>query len=164
MLVFAVMVQLYYYVYFLFYFPLQPPLISANILQGHLLVNWLLPAFGIDRLTILFFLLTTFIMPIVVLVLQSYSVFSTMLILGIELLLLICLLSLSLVIFYFLFELIVLLNYLSVSRYGSKLQKVRSSVYLFLQSLFGAVFLLVGIILLLLITATTNIILQDNFN
>ena len=47
---------------------------------------------------------------------------------------------------------------------GSKLYCVRSSVYLLLYSLFGAVFLLSGIILLLLITGTTNLMLLDLFN
>ncbi|MCP4989688.1 MAG: hypothetical protein GY928_27625 [Colwellia sp.] len=61
-------------------------------------------------------------------------------------------------------QFILLFSYVCVSRFGSKLYCVRSSVYLLLYSLFGAVFLLSGIILLLLITGTTNFMLLDLFS
>jgi len=103
-------------------------------------------------------------MPILLLILQSFSVLSSILLLAIQLLLISNQLSLSLLIFSLILELIVLLNSLYVSRFGSKLYKVRSSVYLFLYSLFGAVFLLSGIILLLLITGTTNLMFMFLFS
>jgi len=100
-------------------------------------------------------------MPILLLILQSFSVFSSILLLAIQLLLISNQLSLSLLIFSLILEFIVLLNSLYVSRFGSKLYKVRSSVYLFLYSLFGAVFLFAAIIALLLITGTTNLMVCD---
>ena len=126
----------------------------------------MLAEFGIDRLTILFLLLTTFLMPIVVCVLLSKQphLSTTILLSALSLSLLLCQFSLSLLIFFFVLEFIVLLNYVSVSRFGSNLYSVRSSVYLLLYSLFGAVFLLSGIILLLLISGTVNLMLLDLFN
>jgi len=150
----------HFLVFFLLYFP--SPLLFRLIIPS-LSPTPLLPSFGIDRLTILFLLLTTFLMPIVVCVLLSKQPHSSILLI-VTLVLVFSFLSLSLLIFFFFFEFILLLNYVCVSRFGSKLYCVRSSVYLLLYSLFGAVFLLSGIILLLLITGTTNFMLLDLFN
>ena len=53
--------------------------------------------------------------------------------------------------------------YFLVSKWGSKLYKIRSSFYLFMFTIFGSVLLLIGIILLLLITGSTNLIVLENF-
>ena len=105
-------ISLYFLVFFLYFpFPIQfiPSIcFSSFTIHTPAINNVFLPSFGIDRLTILFLLLTTFLMPIVVLVLQSFSTFSSILLFAIELLLLLCQLSLSLLIFFLFFELIVL--------------------------------------------------------
>jgi NADH:ubiquinone oxidoreductase subunit 4 (subunit M) len=76
--------------------------------------------------------------------------------LGIELMLMVAFLSLLLLPFFFSFELVLVLVSLLVSQWGSKLYKVRSSFYLFLFTVFGSVFFLICIIILLLITGTNS--------
>ena len=76
--------------------------------------------------------------------------------LGIELILMVTFLSLLLLPFFFSFELMLTLISLSVSQWGSKLYKIRSSFYLFLFTILGSVFFLTCIIILLLITGTNN--------
>ena len=53
--------------------------------------------------------------------------------------------------------------YFLVSNWGTKLHKIRSSYYLFIFTIFGSVFLLISIILLFIITGSTNLILLENF-
>ena len=53
--------------------------------------------------------------------------------------------------------------YFLVSNWGSKVHKIRSSYLLFIFTIFGSVFLLITIILLLLISGSTNLILLENF-
>ena len=53
--------------------------------------------------------------------------------------------------------------YFLVSNWGSKVHKIRSSYYLFIFTIFGSVFLLISIILLFIITGSTNLILLENF-
>jgi NADH:ubiquinone oxidoreductase subunit 4 (subunit M) len=76
--------------------------------------------------------------------------------LGIELMLMVAFLSLLLLPFFFSFELVLVLVSLLVSQWGSKLYKIRSSFYLFLFTVFGSVFFLICIIILLLITGTNS--------
>ena len=54
------------------------------------------------------------------------------------------------------FEIILTLTSLSLSQWGSKLYKIRSSFYLFLFTTFGSVFFLTCTIILLLISGTNN--------
>merc|ERR1711920_641763 len=53
-------------------------------------------------------------------------------------------------------EIILTLTSLSLSQWGSKLYKIRSSFYLFLFTTFGSVFFLTCTIILLLISGTNN--------
>jgi len=54
--------------------------------------------------------------------------------------------------------------YFLISNWGSKLYKIRSSFYLLLFTIFGSLFLFITIIILLIITGSTNFILLENFN
>ena len=71
--------------------------------------------------------------------------------------------SLNIIFFLIQFEVILILMYFLVSNWGTKLHKIRSSYYLFIFTIFGSVFLLITIILLLLISGSTNLILLENF-
>jgi NADH:ubiquinone oxidoreductase subunit 4 (subunit M) len=99
-------------------------------------------------------------MPIVILIscknIKKNIKFYLILILGIELILIFTFLSLLILTFFFSFEIMLTLISLSVSQWGSKLYKIRSSFYLFLFTIFGSVFFLTCIIILLLITGTNN--------
>ena len=52
--------------------------------------------------------------------------------------------------------------YFLISNWGSKLYKIRSSFYLLLFTIFGSLYLLITIIILLIITGSTNFILLEN--
>ena len=99
-------------------------------------------------------------MPIVILIscknIKKNITFYLILMLGIELILMVTFLSLLLLPFFFSFELMLTLISLSVSQWGSKLYKIRSSFYLFLFTIVGSVFFLTCIIILWLITGTNN--------
>ena len=97
---FSLSITIYFFGFFLHSFHCFP--ITLNF--------FLLPSFGIDRFTILFLLLTTFLVPIIVLVISPH-VFAYILLLAMELNLLLCQLSLSLLIFFFVLEFIALFNY-----------------------------------------------------
>ena len=99
-------------------------------------------------------------MPLVMLIscknIKKNITFYLILMLGIELILMVTFLSLLLLPFFFSFELMLTLISLSVSQWGSKLYKIRSSFYLFLFTIVGSVFFLTCIIILLLITGSNN--------
>ena len=114
----------------------------------------------LDTLSFLFLTLITFLMPIVVLIsiknIKKNIKFYSFLILGIEVILIFTFLSLVILTFFFSFEIMLTLTSLSVSQWGSKLYKIRSTFYLFLFTLCGSVFFLISIVILLLITGSNN--------
>ena len=99
-------------------------------------------------------------MPIVVLIsiknIKKNIKFYCFLILGSEVILIFTFLSFVILTFFFSFEIMLTLTSLSVSQWGSKLYKIRSTFYLFLFTLCGSVFFLTSIIILLLITGSNN--------
>ena len=106
-------------------------------------------------------------MPLVMLIscknIKKNITFYLILMLGIELILMVTFLSLLLLPFFFSFELMLTLISLSVSQWGSKLYKIRSSFYLLLFTIFGSLFLFIAIVILYVITGSTNFILLENF-
>lgn len=68
------------------------------------------------------------------------------------------------VIFFFVFEATLTLMYFLVYYWGSKLYKIRSGFYLFMFTMVGSLLLLIGILFLLLITGSTNLIVLENFH
>jgi NADH-quinone oxidoreductase subunit M len=64
--------------------------------------------------------------------------------------------SLNTILFLLGFEVILVIMYFLINNWGSKLYKIRSSFYLFLFTVFGSVFFLLCIVILLLITGTNN--------
>lgn len=65
-------------------------------------------------------------------------------------------LSFLILLFFFSFEIILTLTSFSLSQWGSKLYKIRSSFYLFLFTVFGSVYFLFCIVILLLISGSNN--------
>ena len=53
--------------------------------------------------------------------------------------------------------------YFLINNWGSKLYKIRSSFYLLLFTIFGSLFLFIAIVILYVITGSTNFILLENF-
>ena len=68
------------------------------------------------------------------------------------------------VIFFFVFEATLVLMYFLVYYWGSKLYKIRSGFYLFMFTIIGSLQLLIGIIFLLMIAGSTNLIVLENFH
>jgi len=99
-------------------------------------------------------------MPILLLIsiknIKKNIKFYGFLVAGIEVILIFTFLSFLILLFFFSFEIILTLTSLSVSQWGSKFYKIRSSFYLFLFTTFGSVFFLTCTIILLLITGTNN--------
>ena len=114
----------------------------------------------LDNLSFIFLTLTTFLMPILLLIsiknIKKNIKFYGFLVLGIEVILIFTFLSFLILLFFFSFEIILTLTSLSLSQWGSKLYKIRSSFYLFLFTTFGSVFFLTCTIILLLISGTNN--------
>jgi NADH-ubiquinone oxidoreductase chain 4 len=124
---------------------------------------------GIDGISIYFILLTTFIMPLVLLSnwysikenIKSYLI----IILLLEVLLLLVFLVLNLFLFYVFFESTLIPLFLLIGMYGSN-NKVRASFYLFLYTLLGSLFLLLSILFMLTLIGATDfdIIFKSNLN
>ena len=71
--------------------------------------------------------------------------------------------SLNTILFLLGFEVILVLMYFLINNWGSKLYKIRSSFYLLLFTIFGSVFLFIALVILYVITGSTNFILLENF-
>nr|YP_010584210.1 NADH dehydrogenase subunit 4 [Spathularia flavida]UZT67616.1 NADH dehydrogenase subunit 4 [Spathularia flavida] len=124
---------------------------------------------GVDGLSIYFVLLTTMIMPIVLLSnwksigenVRSYVI----IVLLLETLLLAVFLVLDILLFYIFFESILPPLFLLIGLFGSS-NKVRASFYLFLYTLFGSLFLLLSILTMSSIMGITDFdgLYKTNFN
>ena len=71
--------------------------------------------------------------------------------------------SLNTILFLIGFEVILVLMYFLINNWGSKLYKIRSSFYLLLFTIFGSLFLFIALVILYVITGSTNFILLENF-
>jgi NADH-quinone oxidoreductase subunit M len=114
----------------------------------------------LDSLSFVFLILTTFLIPMLCLVsiksIKKNIRFYAALVATIELMLISTFLSFLILVFFFSFEMVLILVSLLVSQWGSKFYKIRSSFYLFLFTTFGSVFFLISTVILLLIAGTNN--------
>jgi NADH-quinone oxidoreductase subunit M len=69
---------------------------------------------------------------------------------------------LNIFIFFLSFEVILILMYFLVNKWGSKLYKIRSSFYLFIFTIFGSLLLLININILFIITGSIDLIVLEN--
>lgn len=114
---------------------------------------------GVDGQSIYFILLTTLIIPIalvsnwksIVVNIRSFLI----LILLLEALLLVTFLVLDILLFYIFFESTLIPLFLLIGMFGS-LNKIRASYYLFLYTLFGSLFMLLSILVIVSIAGTTD--------
>jgi len=124
---------------------------------------------GIDGISIHFILLTTIIMPLVILS-NWYSISDNqkwyiIIILSLEILLLLVFLILNIFLFYIFFESTLIPLFLLIGIYGSN-NKIRASFYLFLYTLTGSLFLLLAILYILTILGGTDLdlLFKSNLN
>src|SRR6195952_3678967 len=124
---------------------------------------------GIDGLSIYFVLLTTILIPVVLVSswnsitnnIKSYVI----IILLLETLLLGEFLVLNIFLFYVFFESTLIPLFILIGVYGSS-NKVRASFYLFLYTLFGSLFLLLSILVMLTLAGATDfdVLFKTNLN
>ena len=114
---------------------------------------------GVDGLSIYFVLLTTIIMPIALLSnwssIKENQMSYVVIILLLETLLLAVFLVLDIFLFYIFFESTLIPLFLLIGLFGSD-NKVRASLYLFLYTLLGSLFLLLAILTISSIMGTTD--------
>lgn len=143
---------------------------SFQFIEG---ISWLPFAntdilFAVDGLSIVLIILTTFLMPTCVLLcwnmpnqtlLKDYNIAFLML----ESILIGIFCSLDLLMFYLLFEAVLIPMFFIVGIFGSRERKVRASYLLFLYTLVSSILLFIAILFIYFKTGTTNFILLKTF-
>lgn len=139
---------------------------SSPDMQFSFTLNWLFPIkFGIDGISLFLIILTTFLIPICILIgwnsitnTQGYFVkFYLILFLIMESFILGVFSILDLFCFYILFESILLPMFLIIGIWGSRERKIHAAYQFFLYTLLGSLFMLIGLIYMYVSTYTTNI-------
>lgn len=124
--------------------------------------------FAVDGLSILLIILTTFLIPVCVLLcwkmpnqtlLKDYNIAFLLL----EAILIGIFCSLDLLVFYLLFEAVLIPMFFIVGIFGSRERKVRASYLLFLYTLVSSILLFVAILFIYFKTGTTNYLLLKTF-
>ena len=130
---------------------------SLSIFQSVEFVAWL-PFhklhfhLGIDGISLFFVILTTFLIPICLLAswqsVQKNSLFYIVLFLILEAFLILVFSILDILLFYVSFESVLIPMFLIIGIWGSRERKIKAGYYFFLYTLFGSVFMLLGIMYL----------------
>jgi proton-translocating NADH-quinone oxidoreductase chain M len=116
--------------------------------------------FGLDGISIFFLLLSTFLIPICLLsswfsiIIHVKEYFIAFLL--IEILLILVFSISDLFLFYIFFESLLIPTFLVIGIWGSRERKIRASYLFFLYTLFGSIFMLLGVIYLYLYVGTTD--------
>ena len=127
--------------------------------------------FGIDGISLFFILLTSFLIPLcfifcwnstIVGNLSVVNYFSLFLI--IESFIIFVFTTLDLFVFYIFFEAVLLPIFLIIGLWGSRNRKSRASFLLFIYTVFGSLFILLGILFIFFETGTTNYLMLLDFN
>ena len=120
-------------------------------------INFIL---GLDGISLFFILLTTFLVPICILAGWKNITFNVkgflILFLFLEVFLLFIFSVLDLVLFYIFFESVLIPMFLIIGIWGSRERKIKASYFFFIYTLFGSLVMLLGILIILFETGTTN--------
>ena len=124
--------------------------------------------FGIDNLNIYFLILTSLLLVVCLLlswnnIFYNFRLYSIVL-LSLGLFLICTFLSLNLFFFYFFFESTMLPMFLLIGIWGSRQRKVHAVYYFLFYTIFGSIFLLIGISYLYYQVETLNLFLLNNIN
>lgn len=116
-------------------------------------------SFGLDNLSIYFFVLSSLLVFLCILFIWNDKYFKeySMTLLVIELFLLIIFSVLDLFLFYIFFEAILIPMYLLIGIWGSRERKIRAVYLFFFYTLCGSILFLVGILYIYSITGTLNL-------
>lgn len=115
---------------------------------------------GVDGISLIFIILTAFLMPIAIL--SSFDTIThnpksnLILLLILESLLFIVFSALDLIVFYVSFETVLIPLFIIIGLHGSTDKRIRASMLLFLYTLLGSFFMLLGIMQLFIYTGTTD--------
>lgn len=118
------------------------------------------PLFAADGVSLFFFILTALLVPICVLI--SWGVIRVLLkeflmcLLFLEVFLIGVFSTLDLLLFYILFEGVLIPMFLLIGVWGSREEKVRASFYFFFYTFIGSVFMLLGLFQIYRATGTSN--------
>jgi proton-translocating NADH-quinone oxidoreductase chain M len=123
---------------------------------------------GVDGLSIFFILLTTFLVPLCILaswdsIKKSHKEYYAYFLL-IEALLIFVFASLDLLVFFIVFESILIPMYLIIGFWGSRTRKIKAGYQFFLYTLLGSIFMLLGIFIIYFETGTTDYHLLTYFD
>nr|YP_010322847.1 NADH dehydrogenase subunit 4 [Cornularia pabloi]UKP87535.1 NADH dehydrogenase subunit 4 [Cornularia pabloi] len=122
--------------------------------------------FAIDGVSIFFIVLSTLLIPVCILVSWNNIKFLVkefmMCLLGIELLLIGVFSTLDLLIFYVLFEGILIPMFLIIGVWGARAEKIKAAYYFFFYTLIGSVLMLMSIAAIYRITGTTDYLSLTN--
>lgn len=115
---------------------------------------------GVDGISLLFIVLTTFLIPLCILtsydIIQKHVKQYFILFLALEFFLILIFSILDLFFFYVFFESILIPMFLLIGIWGSRERKIRASILFFLYTLTGSVLMLLAILAIYLKTGTTD--------
>jgi proton-translocating NADH-quinone oxidoreductase chain M len=125
-------------------------------------------SFGLDGISIFFFVLTSFLIFLCILFIWNEKLLREYCInlLLIELLLLLVFSVLDVFLFYIFFEAILIPMFILIGLWGSRERKIRAVYLLFFYTLFGSLLMLVGLLYIYSVTGTLNLeyLLAHQFN
>ena len=115
--------------------------------------------FGLDGISLFFFVLTSFLIFICILFTWDSSFLKEHILnlLILELLLLLVFSTLDLLLFYIFFEAILIPMFLIIGVLGSRARKIRAAYLLFFYTLFGSLLMLIGLLYIYSTTGTLNL-------
>lgn len=120
---------------------------------------------GLDGISLIFLLLTVFIMPICIFAANTVEVKKKdfiLYLLVIELFLILSFITTNLFFFYVFFESVLIPMFIIIGIWGARDRKINAAYYFFLYTLFGSFFLLFGILYLYTISENTDYIVLTN--
>jgi NADH-quinone oxidoreductase subunit M len=123
-------------------------------------------SYMLDNISVIYIILSTLLGIIVVLVTRSieYRLKEKYILLFLILLLLInCFTTLEILFFYIFFEALLIPVFALIGIWGSQQEKIFAANQFFLYTLFGSFFMLTGIVFLMIITGTTNILILKSY-
>jgi proton-translocating NADH-quinone oxidoreductase chain M len=130
-------------------------------LSGNLSFSTFNFIFGIDGISLFFIILTTFLIPICILVswtsITSYVKEYCIAFLILESLMLVVFSVLDLLLFYIFFESVLIPMFIIIGVWGSRERKIRAAYQFFLYTLIGSVLMLLAILLIYFQTGTTDL-------
>lgn len=120
---------------------------------------------GIDGISLLFLLLTTFIMPLCFLATASQKKYAFEMVICLcflEFFIILCFVTTNLFFFYIFFESVLIPMFLLIGSWGSRERKMNAAYYLVIYTIFGSFFLLFAIFYLYVLTGSTDYVVLEN--